>query len=166
MSQPQPNILFNGAVEMGLRCLAILNEAFPATYSLQKLVVLDYLTVHSDDAPNGPTGLHPKTPYRGGELLVRRNTLRDGLMLYQSRGLLERRFEQSGLYFVATDQSGGFLDALDSGYVEALRQRAKQVVDFFNEFSDEDLANFVHDNIGHWGAEFEWSSVLWSEEDV
>lgn len=82
---------FNGAVEIGLRALSLLNEAFPATYSLQRLVVFDYLVVHSDDLPNGPAGLHPKTPHRGGELLVRRAVLEEGLLLYQSRGLVELR---------------------------------------------------------------------------
>ena len=56
---------FNGPVEIGLRALALLNEAFPACYSMQRLVVFDYLVVHSDDMPGGPTGLHPKTPYAG-----------------------------------------------------------------------------------------------------
>jgi hypothetical protein len=164
MNQQLPVILFNGAVEMGLRCLAILNEAFPSAYSLQKLVVFDYLTVHSDDAPGGPTGLHPQTPNRGGEILIRRDKLREGLMLYQSRGLIEQRFEQSGLYFVATDRSGGFLDALDAEYVEFLRLRAGWVIDRFGGLSDKDLGEFVHEHIESWGAEFEWSSVLWAEE--
>ena len=166
MSEQLPIILFNGAVEIGLRCLVILNEAFPSTYSLQKLVVFDYLTVHSDDAPGGPTGLHPQTPNRGGELLVRRDTLRQGLMLYQSRDLLQQRFEQSGLYFVATERSGNFLDTLDAEYVEVLRLRARWVVESFGELSDEDLGEFVREHIGSWGAEFEWSSVLWTEEDA
>lgn len=162
----QTIVPFNGAVEMGLRCLAILNDAFPSAYSLQKLVIFDYLTVHSDDAPGGPKGLHPQTPNRGGELLVRRDGLRKGLMLYLSRGLLERRFEKNGLYFVATDQSGCFLDTLDSEYIAPLRMRAGWVVESFGELSDEDLIKFVKENIGRWGAEFEWTSVLWEEEKL
>lgn len=38
---------FNGAVEIGLRALTVLNEAFPGDYSLQRLVVFDYLVVRS-----------------------------------------------------------------------------------------------------------------------
>lgn len=157
-------LAFNGPVEIGLRCLAILNEAFPAVYSLQQLVIFDYLTVHSDDVPDGPTGLHPQTPNRGGELLVRRETLQHGLMLYQSRGLLERRFENRGLFFVATDRSGSFLDALDALYIRGLRQRASWVVERFGAFSEDDLNAFVHEHIGIWGAEFEWTAVLWAED--
>ncbi len=166
MSDDQNIVPFNGPVETGLRCLAILSEAFPAIYSLQKLVVFDYLTVHSDDAPGGPKGLHPQTPYRSGELLVRRNRLREGLMLYQSRGLVEQRFEPLGLYFAATDRSGSFLDALDAEYVHMLRDRADWVVTRFGGLEDDELHQFVNEHIGVWGAEFEQSSVLWAEEEA
>src|SRR6478672_1772276 len=107
---------FNGPIEIGLRALTLLSEAFPAPYSLQRLVVSDYLLVHSDDLPDGPPGLHPKTPHRGGELLVRRAVLEQGLMLYQSRGLLERHYTEKGVMFAATERTAGFLDALSSDY--------------------------------------------------
>ena len=73
---------------------------------------------------------------------------------------------QGSVYFVATDRSGGFLDALDSEYVYALRQRAGWVVQSFGELPDEDLQEFITEHIGVWGAEFEWSSVLWEEEEA
>ncbi len=78
---------FNGPIEIGLRAVVVLCEAYLQAMSLQRLVIFDYLMVHSDDLPNGPPGLHPKTPRRSGELLVRRQVLQDGLLLFQSRGL-------------------------------------------------------------------------------
>ncbi|MBW2734410.1 MAG: threonine transporter [Deltaproteobacteria bacterium] len=155
---------FNSAVETGLRCLAVLSEAYPAGYSLQRLVVFDYLLVHSDDAPGGPAGLHPQTPNRSGELLVRRETLHGGLMLYQSRGLVERLFRADGVYFIATDKSPSFLDVLDSSYAVDLRTRAEWVVEAFGKESDEQVAAFANEHIGTWGAEFENSAVLWMEK--
>ena len=83
---------FNSPLEVGLRALIVLTESHPVAHSLQRLTVLDYLVVHLDDAPDGPPGLHPQTPYRAGELLLRRGVLEQGLLLYQSRGLVERRF--------------------------------------------------------------------------
>ena len=105
---------FNSPTEIGLRALAVLNDAFPATYSLQRLIIFDYLIVHSDDVPGGPTGLHPKTPRRMGELFVRRGVLQEGLLLYQSRGLLETEFKPDGVFFTATERSAAFLDALSA----------------------------------------------------
>lgn len=157
---------FNGAVEIGLRSLCVLTAAYPSSYSLQQLVVFDYLLVHSDDMPGGPPGLHPQTPHRGGEILVRRGVLQDGLLLYQSRGLIERIYHNGGVYFSATDGSAGFLDALITEYVSGLRERADWVVESFGLLDDAVLDAMVRERIGKWGAEFAMQSVLWAEETL
>lgn len=154
---------FNGPIEIGLRALALLSEAFPAQYSLQRLVVSDYMLVHSDDLPDGPPGLHPKTPHRGGELLVRRAVLEQGLMLYQSRGLLERHFTETGVMFAATERSAGFLDALSSVYASELRERAAWLVSLLDEVTDGELLKIANSHVGKWGAEFAMESVLKAE---
>jgi hypothetical protein len=155
---------FNGPVEIGLRALSVLNDAYPDAYSLQRLVVFDYLVVHSDDVPGGPSGLHPQTPHRGGELLVRRGVLQEGLLLYQSRSLVEQRYEESGLFFAATERSAAFLDVLSTEYLVDLRKRAAWLVGTFGQLADADLEKMVRKDIGEWGAEFTMESVLWSEE--
>ena len=65
---------FNSAIECGLRSLIILEHAFPLEYDLQRLVFYDYLLVHSQDA-GGPNSIHPATPHRSGEVLVKRKML-------------------------------------------------------------------------------------------
>jgi hypothetical protein len=155
---------FNGPVEIGLRALTVLNDAYPDAYSLQRLVVFDYLIVHSDDVPGGPSGLHPQTPHRGSELLVRRGALQEGLMLYQSRGLIERQYESSGVFYSATDRSSSFLDVLRTKYVVLLRERAAWLVERFGEVPDVALEELVREHVGEWGAEFAMESVLWAEE--
>jgi hypothetical protein len=155
---------FNGSVEIGLRALCILSAAFPSSYSLQRLVLFDYLVVHSDDIPGGPPGLHPQTPHRGGEILVRRGVLQEGLLLYQSRGLIDESFDSGGVFFSATDRAGGFIDALATEYVAGLRARSMWVVENFGLLQDAALDRMVRERIGQWGAEFEMESVLWADE--
>lgn len=155
---------FNSPVEIGLRALCVLTTAFPDPYALQRLVVFDYFLVHSDDIEGGPEGLHPQTPHRGGEILVRRGVLQDGLTLYESRGLVERVYKNGGVFFSATDKSADFLDTLGSEYLKALRDRADWVVDSFGLLGDADLDEMVRERIGTWGAEFSMESVLWIEE--
>ena len=150
---------FNSPVEVGLRALAVLTASHPAAHGLQRLTVLDYLVVHSDDAPDGPPGLHPQTPYRAGELLLRRGVLEEGLLLYQSRGLIGRRFDPNGVFYAATDTAAAFLDVFDGPYVEALRDRAAWVTTRFASVSDDALSDLVRTWIGEWGAEFTESSV-------
>jgi hypothetical protein len=155
---------FNGPVEIGLRALCILTTAFPAAYALQRLVVFDYFLVHSDDIEGGPEGLHPRTPHRGGEILVRRGVIQDGLTLYESRGLIERVYRDGGIFFAATDKSADFLDTLSTEYLAGLRDRADWLVDRFGALDDAELDAMVRDHIGTWGAEFAMESVLWTEE--
>lgn len=156
-------LTFNGAVEAGLRSLTILTAAFPERYSVHRLVIFDYLLIHSDDVPGGPRGLHPQTPHRGGEILVRRGVLQQGLTLYESRGLVDRVYCEDGVFFLATDSSGAFLDAFSSDYVESLRDRASWVIDSFGKLNDQELQDFVQEHIGRWGSEFTMESVLWAE---
>ena len=155
---------FNGPVEIGLRALCVLTAAFPAGFALQRLVVFDYFLVHSDDIEGGPEGLHPRTPHRGGEILVRRGVLQEGLTLYESRGLVERVYKDGGIFFAATDKSADFLDTLSTEYLTGLRERADWVVDSFGLLDDADLDAMVRERIGTWGAEFSMESVLWIEE--
>lgn len=155
---------FNSPVESGLRALVLLYSLFPAASSLQRLVVFDYLLIHSDDVPDGPAGLHPKTPYRSGELLVRRDTLQRGIHLYMSRGLINDLYLASGLAYAATERTASFLEVLTSEYVTALRDRAEWVTTRFSALTDSDLDAYVKEHLGQWGAEFEMDSVLWSED--
>lgn len=163
---PETNMLppFNGPIEIGLRALTLMSEAYPATFSLQWMVVSDYLLVHSDDLPDGPPGLHPKTPHRSGELLVRRTALEQGLMLYQSRGLLDRHYTKAGVMFSATERTAGFLDALSSDYALQLRERAAWLVSLFGGASDDELLKITNAHVGEWGAEFAMESVLKAED--
>lgn len=155
---------FNGPVEIGLRALCVLTTAFPTAYALQRLVVFDYFLVHSDDIEGGPEGLHPRTPHRGGEILVRRGVLQEGLTLYESRGLVERIYRDGGILFAATDKSADFLDTLSTDYLKGLRERADWIVDSFGPLADGELDAMVRERIGTWGAEFLMESVLWTED--
>ena len=155
--------LFNGAIEMGLRAAVILCDAHPIGYGLQRLVVLDYLLVHSDDLPDGPAGLHPQTPHRGGELLVRRDALERGLNLLESRGLVERRFDPDGVVFAATESTAIFVDALSSDHSVILKERARWLVATLGSRSERELTELATASIGVWGAEFVMESVLHEE---
>src|SRR5450432_1965251 len=94
--------IFNSALEVGIRALTVLLESFPSSLDLQRLVYFDYLVVHSGDA-GGPKSLHPNTPLRNGELLVRRGLIERGILLMVSRGLVERRAGANGISYIAAE---------------------------------------------------------------
>src|SRR5258708_5507324 len=84
--------LFNTPVESGLRSLFVLEAVRPSGCDLQRLIIYDYFLVHSADVPSGPASLHPATPMRSGELLVRRKLIEAGLNVLMRKGLVEKSF--------------------------------------------------------------------------
>jgi hypothetical protein len=132
----------------------ILHSARPAAYDLQRLVFYDYLLVHSGDVPNGPESIHPPTPLRSGEALVRRHWVERGLLLMVSRELIARSFSEHGILYRASELAGPFLDYMEQPYTRKLRERAAWVSGTFDTYSDADLVAFFKTNLDRWGGEF------------
>ena len=150
---------FNSPLECGLRSLIILEHAFPLGYDLQRLVFYDYLLVHSGDA-SGPESIHPATPHRSGEVLVKRQIIEQGLLLMMSRDLVNREYNAAGIIYQASENATTFLDSLRSRYVRLLKERAAWVVNKFNELGDQELEAFFYKNLDRWGGEFEREAIL------
>lgn len=151
MSTP---LLFNGPLEVGLRSLLLLTASYPACLDLQRLVILDYLLVHSGDLPKGPPSLHPPSPLRAGEVSIRREIVQQGLHLLELKGLVTRLFTEDGIRYVAEDLAPSVLDAYRSPYVHLLRDRAEWIVERAGNLSDEAANELFGETLGRWRAEF------------
>jgi len=146
--------VFNSPVEIGLRSLCILVELDPQKHDLQRLVLLDYLLVHTEDVEGGPRSLHPPVPQRGTEVLVRRAVLEPGLALYVRRGLINVTNDTNGFTYHSTDQGSCFLDTLRNGYIEALRSRASWIATNFGSLGTSEINRFVNTELDRWGGQF------------
>lgn len=160
---PDSEHLFNTPIESGLRALIVLEAVRPEKCDLQRLVIYDYLLVHSSDVPDGPPSLHPATPLRSGELLVRRNLVDHGLRLLIGKGLVTKSFTRDGIHYGATDVAERFLDYLESPYAARCKEISEWIAGRFQALSDDELRAFIHDNLGRWGTEFTRVSLLWEE---
>jgi hypothetical protein len=129
---------FNSPLETGLRALINLAAIAPEGADLQRLVLYDYIVVHSADI-GGPVSIHPNNPSRGGELIIRRGLVEKGLMLMASRGLLTRDVDESGILFRATEEARPFLDGLVSPYICALSSVADWVADNLHQVLIDEL---------------------------
>jgi len=146
--------VFNTPLESGLRSVALLLEAYPDSFDLQRLGQYDYLVVHTGDVVGGPPSIHPATPQRSGELLVRRQIVEAGIEFMVQRGVVERVFTPQGIGYVAGEYAVLFLNSLSSEYTSQLRDRAAWVVKHFVDLSDEELTDYIKANLSQWGAEF------------
>lgn len=135
--------------------LFVLSVAPNRSADLQRLVSYDYLLIHSGDVTDGPPSLHPDVPFRGNELLVKRDVIHAGLNQMFSRELIQKSFTSLGIEYRSNELTIAFTNLLKSEYSIALRQRSAWLMQRFGDMSDPDLANYMDTNIGRWGAEFE-----------
>jgi hypothetical protein len=155
--------LFNTPLEIGLRCLIILSES-KAPCDLHRLKIYDYFLLHSEDVESGPDSLHPPSPFRTSELLVRHSLIENGVRLLMAKGLVSPVFGEQGIRYQATDLASPFLSYFDSKYATRARRIAQWVASTFGTVDDATLQNFVNENAGKWGTEFAVESFL--EEEV
>ena len=146
--------LYNGPVEIGLRSLMILAESFPAALDLQRLVILDYLLVHSGDIDGGPASIHPPSPLRAGEVSIRRGLLESGIHLFAAKGLISQEIGNAGIRYKAEDLAATFLDALITDQTSRLRERASWAVKITNNLDDKATMQLFEKTIGRWKTEF------------
>ncbi len=157
---------FNSALEVGLRSVAILVEAHPSRLDHETLTYFDYLIVHSGDAPDGPTSIHPPAPNRSHEPLVRRGLVENGLLLYVARGLIERFYGTDGIAYGATDSAPSFLDSLQAPYTNKIRQRAAWLSNTFLNRPRSELRDLFRDNLTTWGFEFAFNSIEFEDTSI
>jgi hypothetical protein len=157
--------VFNTPMECGLRAVALLAEAFPHRADLQRLVNYDYLLVHSGDVVDGPPSIHPATPHRSGELLVRRPLIEQGIRLMMSKSIIECDFSTEGINYFAGEWSVPFLSRLSADYTTALKERAQWVVSHFSTHTNSELTLFMRSQWSSWGAEFEFESLVRTSDE-
>ncbi|MEH6955105.1 ABC-three component system middle component 2 [Neobacillus drentensis] len=155
-------ISFNSPFEVGLRTLIILAVASPNSLDLQRLIYYDYLVIHTNDVgvEDSPPSLHPDTPHRSGEIIVRRKAMQEGLEIMYSKSLLNIIFDEKGISYSASELSQPFLDLMESYYCKRLKNNASWVTKHFSEYSEEELKNFIERNIANWGGEFMYEAFI------
>lgn len=163
MKKPQPLAAFNSPFELGVRMVYLLNSLQPTGADLQKLVLLDYAIVYSDDL-GGPPSLHTPVPYRGSEYLSRRDLIAQSLHLMSTRGLVAVAMDETGITYFAGDAARSMVGALTSPYLRELEGRCRWAAATFAALSSRDMTERFAQQGHLWGAEFEGATArgqLW-----
>jgi hypothetical protein len=161
----QPN-LFNGPLETGLRSLIVLAEFFPLKFDLQRIILLDYIIVHSGDFEPKIHSLHGRSPLQSGEVAVRRELVSRGLLLFQSRGLIERFFDQSGISYTCSEISIDFLDAFQSKYTTLLKARTSWASTNFGHLGNSEIRIAIEATASRWAGEFAISEEIGQSDEL
>jgi hypothetical protein len=145
--------LFNSPFESAIRALILLDAYYPKTLSLSALVLLDHLIVHTADV-DGPESLHVDIPHRSGELLVRRTVIEDGIKYMRKLNLICLSVEDTGLYYLATEDAQPFVTLLRTPYNEKLKKRAQWLAKNIQKVDDQSIEKMLIDKINRWQTEF------------
>lgn len=135
--------LFNSPVEVGLRCLLIINQK--RRVNLEQLVMFDYLCLNTNDF-DGPPSIHAPVPHRSVQILVRREMIKTGLRLLISKELVSIVNLKSGLYYSKTKLTSLFLNHLTSEYRMDYQNRLEWVLTNYGNWSEEKLGKFINSN--------------------
>lgn len=145
---------FNSPFELGVRMVYLLSSLQPAGADLQKLVLLDYAIVYSDDL-GGPPSLHTPVPHRGCEYLSRRDLIAQGLFLMSTRGLVAVVMDETGITYFAGPTARSMVRALTSRYLRELEDRCRWAASVFSELESSEMTERFAKQGHLWGAEFE-----------
>jgi hypothetical protein len=158
MKISKPIAAFNSPFELGVRMVYLLNALQPTGADLQKLVLLDYAVVYSDDL-GGPPSLHTPVPYRGGEYLSRRDLIAQGLYLMSTRGLVAASMDNTGITYFAGDTARTMVGALTSPYLRELEGRCRWAAKMFAALNSREMTERFAQQGHLWGAEFEGANA-------
>jgi hypothetical protein len=137
---------YNTPLETGIRLVILLAEAYPDLFSLDRLVMLDHVLVHTSDF-GGPESVHPPSPYRVAEPYVRRELVQRSLILFKSRGLVDEVPTSDGFLWQAGEPAAPFVECLTTTYHQRLRARAKWTVESFGAVSETQLASAMGERV-------------------
>lgn len=145
----------NGPLEVGIRVLMVLTQAFPAELDINQLVLLDHFVLHSGDV-GGPESLHPALPIRAGEIAVKRESIEAGVGLLLRLRLAELAVGLEGVRFHAGDGALHFVGVLGSSYSSRLRDRVAWVLANFPDLDETNLRQETKAVFDSWSEEFHW----------
>jgi hypothetical protein len=137
---------FNTPIETAIRLAILLVEAYPHSFSLDRLVMLDHILVHTADF-GGPSSVHPPSPYRVAEPYVRRELVQKSLILFRSRSLIAEIPTRDGFVWRAGETAAPFVECLTTKYHQALRNRAKWTNQNFGAASELSLASAMGERV-------------------
>ena len=150
--------VFNNEIEMGLRILVILKCIYPQSLDVEMINYYDYFILHAKDV-GGEESLHADVPNRSGELSVKRGLIQDSLNMLMLKGLVEHKYTENGIEYIASEEVAPLIDNLSASYTQDLIKSTIWVCNHFKSMSNKEIRNFVLRNKNKWGSEITYCTI-------
>lgn len=155
----QSSVVFNSPLEFSLRCLFIIEKDENQGIDLDRLVYYDYLILNTGDITD-IASIHPPLPFRGAQVLVKREIIKHALVMLISKQLIDLKFDANGIRYYKNNLTSPFVSFLESDYVKELDRRVTWVSQKFSSYSDTKLNDYIKINLDKWGGEFVKESLF------
>ncbi|WP_369281084.1 ABC-three component system middle component 2 [Yaniella sp.] len=142
----------NSPLEVGLRAVIVLTEAFPNALDMDRLLLMDYVLLHSGDF-GGPDSLQPPLSTRGGELGAKREILNHGLQMMMRAGMVDVLASSDGITYRASEAASPFLQLVRSNMLGQLSRVARWVVHELSGLSDDSILDRTSQIERQWSAD-------------
>lgn len=130
--------LFNSTFEMELRILLLLLESNGRQYTVDRIVVLDFITCYSADFSLPYGNLHGENSYKFGEMSNRRLLAQEAVKELVTKGFITVAVDK-GYYFSISDQGKAYAKKFKSAYAKEYKIIAKAVIKKYRKDSDEGI---------------------------
>lgn len=144
--------IYNTKFELGIRTLMIINKHLDGI-DIDRLIILDYLSIHANIIDSSLKSLHPENPFYGIELLTKRDLLKESINLLISKGLIDIKYSDDGIYYIPNGITNYFLSYFEGIYFDNLNNSINIILNKFKGYSRDDLKKYVNDNIELWSGE-------------
>lgn len=143
------NNIYNTPIEIGIRLLMIIVKN-KIEIDFDKLLILDYLSLHANVINKDFKSLHPDNPFHGLEMHSKMNISRSAINLLISKGLIDVNFTSEGIVYGSNSISEYFLSFFEGDYYKELEMNIDKVLNKFCLYELNDLQEFIFENIDKW----------------
>lgn len=134
--------LLNTPIEVGTRALIILSINKEKYFDIERLTYYDYICTRLNDYNKNYESLHPSNPYRNGEILVKRELLKKGLLILAKKDLIYIMYNSKGVLYKANEFSECFLKQFNSLYFKKFSNYVVKASDILNDIPTTELRSF------------------------
>lgn len=147
------NTTLNNCIEISLRLLVLFDES-DTSMDIQRIIFYDYALIHAADFDKKKNSLSPASPFRKEELYVKTELIKEALNILLKKQLIDVDFKSTGILYKKNQSTSRFLEYCNSQYYLYLKDAAKWVKNYFNNYDAEELRQYFTDVVGKWKSEF------------
>ena len=146
--------VLNNPIEHAIKIIVALKCAM-TPLTRDRLVAYEYFALHLTDLNKNAESLFPQIPYRACTYVCNHTDITMALEILLSRDLIKYAIKNDRLCYTLTEAGSLFEEYLQNEYKQRPTIMMVKVVSLLKDKSDADIQEYVEQNIGKWGSDFE-----------